>query len=315
MDIGSFKHFGVDIDQDITANEITASQSNYIADLKDIEIPTRCLKTAEAPPEKVTEFRALVSAVAWVGVTSPFAITAASILQGCLPKPTWGDIVKLNSNLQQLREIYTPLVYRRIPGPHRLISVGDSSFANSGKYSQGGFLTLLCQENDSKLCGPFCLLDFKSNKSKRVATSTMHAEALAMINGLETSTYIQSYLLEVAKPGLTAMNLLSPESFPEMIQIVSVTDCEDLYSSVTAPAQASCANKHLALYIAAIREMKASKRIKAFAWADTRDLVANALTKLQDSGLCETAELLPALKIFDWKLKHPYQWDTVWCTE
>ena len=143
----------------------------------------------------------------------------------------------------------------------------------------------------------------------------MHAEALAMINGLETSTYIQSYLLEVAKPGLTAMNLLSPESFPEMIQIVSVTDCEDLYSSVTAPAQASCANKHLALYIAAIREMKASKRIKAFAWADTRDLVANALTKLQDSGLCETAELLPALKIFDWKLKHPYQWDTVWCTE
>ena len=90
---------------------------------------------------------------------------------------------------------------------------------------------------------------------------------------------------------------------------------DSLYSSVTAPAQASCANKHLALYIAAIREMKASKRIKAFAWADTRDLVANALTKLQDSGLCETAELLPALKIFDWKLKHPYQWDTVWCTE
>ena len=156
---------------------------------------------------------------------------------------------------------------------------------------------MLCQENDSKLCGPFCLLDFKSNKSKRVATSTMHAEALAMINGLETSTYIQSYLLEVAKPGLTAMNLLSPESFSEMIQIVSVTDCEDLYSSVTAPAQASCANKHLALYIAAIREMKASKRIKAFAWADTRDLVANALTKLQDSGLCETAELLSLIHI------------------
>jgi hypothetical protein len=143
----------------------------------------------------------------------------------------------------------------------------------------------------------------------------MHAEALAQIAGLETSTYVQSFLLEVHKPGLNALSLLSPESHEELMQIVSVTDCEDLYSSLVAPAQASCANKHLSLYIAAIREMKASKRVQSFVWADTRDLIANAMTKLNDAGLCETNELLPVLKSFNWKLKHAYKWDTVWCTE
>ena len=176
-------------------------------------------------------------------------------------------------------------------------------------------MTLLCQKRDDALCGPFCLVDFKSNKSKRVATSTMHAEALAKIPGLETSSYVQSYLLEMTKPNLNAMSLLNPEQHDEMIQIVSVTDCEDLYASLVAPAQASCANKHLSLYLAAIREMRSSKRVQSFVWADTRDLVANALTKLQETGLCETAELLPALKSFVWKLNHPYKWDTVWCTE
>ena len=288
---------------------------NYLNDLKEIELPSRCNKTAEAPAEKITEFRALVSAVAWLGVTSPFAITSASILQSHLPKPTWGDIVRLNNQVQQLREVYTPLVYRRIEPPFRLINVSDSSFANSGKYSQGGFLTLICHKNSDILCGPVCILDFKSNKSKRVATSTMHAEALAQISGLETSTYIQSYLLEVAKPNLNAMSLLSPEMHEEMIQIVSVTDCEDLYSSLVAPAQASCSNKHLSLYLAAIREMKSSKRVQSFIWADTRDLIANAMTKLTDAGLCETAELLPVLKSVEWRLKHAYKWDTVWCTE
>jgi hypothetical protein len=315
LDLDKFKHFGVDIEYIKEKNEIIASQQNYLNDLKDIEIPTRCNKTAEATADKITEFRALVSAVAWLGVTSPFAITSASILQSHLPKPTWGDIVRLNSQVQQLRENYTPLIYRRIEPPLRLINVSDSSFGNSGKYSQGGFFTLLCHKSDSMLCGPVCILDFKSNKSKRVATSTMHAEALAQISGLETATYIQSYLLEVNKPDLTALSLLNPEQHEEVIQIVSVTDCEDLYAALIAPAQASCSNKHLSLYLAAIREMRTSGRVQSFVWADTRDLVANALTKLNEAGLCETAELLPMLKTFVWNLRHAYKWDNVWCTE
>ena len=282
--------------------------------MKPIEISTRCLKTAECTSEKATEFRALVSAIAWVGVTSPLALTSASLLQGCLPTPTWGDVVKLNTNLAQLKEVYTPLIYQFIPPPHRLLSVGDSSFANSGKYSQNGFITVLCNASEQHLAGAICLLDFKSNKSKRVATSTLHAEALASINGLESTTHLQSYFLELQKPGLSAMDLLAPETHSELIPIVAVTDCNDLHDSLIAPVQPTSSNKHLALYIAAIREFKATGRVQAFSWIDTRDMVANSLTKLKEDGTAEL-EINAVLSTATWNLAHAYKWNSTWCAE
>ena len=112
---------------------------------------------------------------------------------------------------------------------------------------------MLCSADDKELCGNFCLLDFKSNKSKRVATSTLHAEALGSINGLEVTTYLQSYLLELSKSNLTAMQLLTPENNAELLPIIAVTDCNDLQDTLIAPAQPASSTKHLALYIAAIR--------------------------------------------------------------
>ena len=316
LDLGvkGFKHFGVDLIQSKSFDHISASQEKYINDLKPIEIPTRCLKTSVCPPDKITEFRALVSAVAWVGVTSPIALTSASLLQGFLPSPTWGDIVKLNTNLEQLKSKYCPLLYNKIPEPHRLIMAGDSSFGNSGKYSQNAYVTLLCSANDEKLVGQMCVLDFKSNKSKRVATSTLHAEALAKINGLESTTYIQSYLLELCKPTLTAMQLLTPETHSELLPIVSITDCNDLHDTLIAPAQPTSSNKHLSLYLAAIREFRSTGRVQSFVWADTRDMVSNSLTKLKEDGTAEL-EILPILQNACWNLAHPYKWNNTWCAE
>jgi hypothetical protein len=309
-----FKHFGVDIMQNKNFDHVTASQQRYIDDLKPIELPTRCLKTGPCPPEKITEFRALVSAIAWVGVTSPLALTSASLLQGCLPSPTWGDIAKLNYNLQTLKENYSPLQYHHLSEPLRIVTVSDSSFGNSGKYSQNGYLTMLCSADDSHLCGRFNLVDYKSNKSKRVATSTLHAEALAAINAIEGATFLQTYLLELEKSGVSTMQLLMPEQMSGLVPIVSATDCNDLYESLLSPAQTASSTKHLALYIAALREFRTTGRIQAYVWVDTRDMIANSLTKLKDDGSNEP-ELLEVLKSSVWKLAHAYKWNSQWCSE
>jgi hypothetical protein len=246
-------------------------------------------------------------------VTSPFALTAASLLQGCLPEPTWGDVVTLNLNLAKLLVIYTPLIYVFIPPPWRLIDLSDSAFANSGKYSQNGFMVLLCTAHEDKICGAFCLLDFRSNKSKRVATSTLHAEALACIFGLESSTFVQSFLLELSKPNIPTLELLEPHA--DMIKKVAITDCHDLYAVLIAPAQSTSPSKHLSLYVAAIREFRTLNRIEAFVWLDTRDMAANSLTKLGDDKTVEHTELLPLLQSFVWQVKHPFIWGTTWSTE
>jgi hypothetical protein len=125
-------------------------------------------------------------------VTSPHALVSASLVQGCLPGPTFDDVHKLKTNLEQLRETYQTLQNRKINGPLRLVIIGDSSFVDSDKYSHGGCILLLtCADNDS-LRNAFMILDFKSHKSKRVATSTMHAEALAKLFGLEGTLSVQS---------------------------------------------------------------------------------------------------------------------------
>jgi len=314
LDMGpkGFRHFGEDIVQDREKNIVTSSQAQYITDLTAIEVPSRCLKTAECPAATITEYRATVSAIAWVGVSSPTALAAASMLQGCLPKPTWKDVVKLNANLQQLKETYTPVVYHAIDPPLRILNVADSSFGNSNKYSQNGFLTLLCTDHDDQICGKFCVLDFKSNKSKRVATSTQHAEALASIYGIESATFVQSYFLAMHKPGITTLQMLTPENHPELIKICSVSDCRDLHEVLTAPAQPTLSNKHLSLYIAALREFRSCGRIKAWIWCDTRDMIANSMTKLLEDGTNDLSEIREPWRDFCWNLKHPFQWERTW---
>ena len=313
--VNTFTHFGVKITQAADLAKVIACQAHYLADLTAIELPARCLKTAECPADKVTEYRALVSAIAWLGVTSPIGLTAASLLQGCLPSPKWSDIVLLNSNLAKLHSIYVPLVYQPIQEPYRILNVADSGFANSDKYSQNGFLTMLVSESEERLAGAFCLLDFRSNKSKRVATSTLHAEALAKLFGLESALFLQSYILELKNPGLTALELLRPEEQPGLVRIVSCTDCNDLHDVLMAPAQPSSSNKHLTLYIAAIREFRSIGRIQTFVWLDTRDMPANAMTKLGSDGTVETAEIADFLRTFTWTTKHPLKWGSTWSSE
>ena len=309
----AFRHFGVDVLQHPETFVVTASQKKYIDDLSPIEMPTRSNKEMKAPPLLVTAYRALVSGVAWVGVTSPQALASASLLQSYLPEPTFENLAMANTNLAQLKATYVPLTYKKIPLPHRLLDIADSSLANVARYSQGGFLVLLVHDSQEALCDDFVLLDFKSSKSKRVATSSMHAEALSCLSSIESSTFLQSFLLELSLPNLTAIELLSPELHDPMLKIVQVTDCNDLYEVLTVAAQPSLTNKHLGLYVAAIREFVQCGRISALVWADTRDMIANGMTKLNDNGEVPLEGLNDCILNGFWAPKHPYQYNRTWC--
>jgi hypothetical protein len=110
------------------------------------------------------------------------------------------------------------------------------------------------------------------------------------------------------------MQLLAPEAHAELIPIIAVTDCNDLHDSLIAPAQPTSSNKHLALYIAAIREFRSIGRVQAFAWIDTRDMISNSLTKLKEDGTTEL-EILPVLSTATWNIVHAYKWNSTWSAE
>ena len=308
----NFKHFGVNVSRCLKEKHVFACQKEYVADLVPIELPSGKASTI-ANTLQVTAFRSLVSGVAWVGVTHAGAAAGASLYQGCLPNPTYEDIRHLNVFLKQLKDTYKPLVFRHGLQPTRILTIADSSLGNMSKYSQGGYFVLICVgDNALVLCGHCNVLSFRSAKSKRVASSTLHAECLSLVAGAEEASHLQTWFYEFANPRVPSFDILNVDP-SKMIPIVAVTDCKDLLDVLTKTAVTAVTNRAMTLYVAALRELKETKRVEQWCWCDTRDNVANALTKLETDGCLPMEPLNHMLAHGAWEPVQPYRWGQTLC--
>jgi hypothetical protein len=76
----------------------------------------------------------------------------------------------------------------------------------------------------------------------------------------------------------------------------------------TKPAFPTPVNRALTLYVHAIREYYEKKRVEGFVWTDTRDNIANALTKFSQAGLLEVSDLRQFYSTASWEPVHPFRW-------
>ena len=302
------------------------SQANYLAALKPISVQRSRgdgrTVTTKASPQEITEFRSLVSGIAWVGVTHPGAQAAASLFQGRLPEPFIQDILCLNNLLMQLQSQYHPVVFRS--GLEfenlKMTTIGDSSLGNAessettNKYSQAGFFHLLTTDNrnDEGLVGNCVLLHSRSAKSKRVANSSMSAETISTMNCVESGMFIQTWLLEMRYPTRTTLELINANP-RELIKHEVGTDCLDLYSTLISPTFPNPSNRALTLYLSGLREAREKEWIKAWIWTDTEDCIANVLTKLNKDGTLQLEPLTSLLKLSYWEPKKSYRYNNVLC--
>jgi hypothetical protein len=307
-----FRHFGVDISRNEETLDVQMCQKSYIANLKPISRKKEKGRTVECDsnPQEVTDFRSLVSGIAWVGITSPGAQAVASLMQGFLPIPKLKHLDMANAALQQLIDEYVPLVFRFgfDLSSSKLLLQTDSSLGNNQKYSQGGFVLFLCENDPQKLAGHVNLIGFRSGKSKRVANSTSAAETLAMNAGLETALHIQTWLAELQNPLLTPKQMTTLPS-NEMLPIDACTDCNDVYSNLMNPAQPNLVNLSMTLHMSALRAERECKRVRAWIWLDTNDMLANPLTKLNVDGTLPQEDLVECLKTGWWAPRKPYKYE------
>jgi hypothetical protein len=307
-EVDSFKHFGVHVHRDTETMHVHASQADYVRDLELVPVPKGKADT-KADTALITSFRSAVSAVAWVGVTHAGAAAAASLYQGCLPIPSYGDMRHLNAFIEDLKATYVPLTFRHDLDFSNLqiLIVSDSSLGNASKYSQGGYFVVLCNKSSpDRLCGHCSILSFRSSKSKRVASSTLHAECLALVAATEEASHIQTWLHELEHPTLKTMELINAEP-KDMIPIVGVVDCKDLLDVLCKTAVTAVSNKALTLYMSALRELKDTGRVVMWAWVDTRDNVSNGLTKLSDDGTMPMSDITNLYRCAAWEPLFPYR--------
>ena len=307
--VDDFKHFGVQVRRDSISGNVEASQEAYVRDLLPMEVPKGAAATLCTAPQ-ITAFRSLVSAIAWGGVTDPMAQAGASLYQSCLPVPSFENARHLNSFLGQLQAQYQPLVFRSDMDWKNLcfLAISDSSLGNVSKYSQGGFFVLLTNASQGgRLCGNCIVLSYKGAKSKRVASSTLHAEALALVAATEEASFLQSWFYELANPTVSTFDIInaSPTLF---IPIIGVVDCKDLLDVLTKSVVTGVTNRAMVLYVAALRELKETKRVAAWTWIDTRDNPANAFTKLNSDGTLPSESVVHLLRHAAWEPQQPFRW-------
>ena len=151
---------------------------------------------------------------------------------------------------------------------------------------------------------PSCLcntIDFFSRKQRRVVRSTFGAELNAAADGIEVARLVAYTLAEIVIPGCTAQSLILMDesgSLPFSIQIV--TDCKSLFDSLRCEETVIPTEQSLIMLLLQLKESMRSGTIKTIVWADTRDLIADGLTK----GSIARAALLAFSMTSLWQLRH-----------
>ena len=301
-----FRHYGVDCFRCPRTFNVFGSQQDYLEEIRPIALPSsRVSKETLCNADEVTEYRSVVAALAWVGVTFAPAAAAGSLFQSFLPKPNYEQCRQVNLVLAQIKEEYKPLMsLASLQGPLQIVAPSDSSLGNSSKRSQGGFYVLFCNRDDEFIAGHCTPMSYKSSKSKRVASSTSHAETLACIAALEEAAFLQTWATELQHPRMTAAQLVA---FTPTVQIRSCIDCRDVFEMLINRGTPTPVNRAQTLYIEILREHQQQSRVSEYCWVDTRDNIANALTKFKQDGSLDLADLAVFHSHSCWEPLQPYR--------
>lgn len=136
---------------------------------------------------------------------------------------------------------------------------------NNGIDSTGGHIIILA----NKISGRCAALDWQSNKIKRVVKSTLAAEALSLLDGLENSVFMKDLLKSTC---------------PEIcnIPIIAVVDNLSVVEAVHSTTAVS--DKRLRRELGAIKEMLGNGEISSVKWVPGSQQLADALTKRGVNG-------------------------------
>ncbi|XP_006815928.1 uncharacterized protein LOC102806126, partial [Saccoglossus kowalevskii] len=121
--------------------------------------------------------------------------------------------------------------------------------------------------------GKFSPICWNSKKIRRVVRSTLAGETLAMTDGIDSAMFISTLYLE----------LTGSDSRYTKLPLVCVTDCKSLYEAVKSTKLVS--EKRLRIEVSGIRELIESNQVKEFIWSESKNRLADCLTKRGASPL------------------------------
>ena len=274
-----FKYVGIDVKQ-AQDGSISINQESYLKGVNSLSIDKERSNQKE---ETVTDsekqqLRMIIGQLNWLsGISRPDISFRVSELSSSIKDAKVIDLLKANKALRHVKNTQS---YIQFPKLHsfedlRIVVYSDASYANlPNGGSQGGHLVFL---SDTK--GFCCPLAWHSTKIKRVVRSTLAAETLALVEGLETAFLMAKTVGEIISG--------KKES---MIPIYCKTDNKSLFDAVQTLKTIN--DKRLRVEMSMIREMVENNEIK-ISWIRSGEQLADVLTKngASSDSLCRVLNI------------------------
>ena len=256
-------------------NQLTLDQDHYASDITCKPVQNTRDKRSDLSPTELTQLRSIVGSLNWViQGTRPDSAFEMLVLSTKLKNGTIADLIMAGKLVTRIKQQQCLLTFPKLKSAlgWRLVLFTDASFGNlpDGVSSTQSYIILIV--DDSHQC---CPIDWRSNKCKRVARSTLAAETLALQDGLEAAIYVKTGVLEL----LPALDL----------PIIAKVDCKSLVEAVHSTS--SVEERLLRLNIASIKQMMYDRGITV-SWVPGEQQLADSMTKKGASG----AKLLTTLQ-------------------
>ena len=257
-----FKYIGVVIEQ--KESELCLNQWGYVNSIKEPE-GRRFSGHRVLSAKELTEYRSVVGQLNWISLhTMPEISFNVSELSKAFKEGTTQDMRKLIKVVRKVKNIMGGIVMSELEEENLYWEAyADASFGNiEDGHTQLGYVISL---TDGK---KRCTIWWKSRKSRRIAKSTIEAEALSVGEAIEGLIYFNRLWEEVVGK--------------RKLKALVKTDSKTLMTAIKSSTGVS--SKRLKIDIAAIRETIESGEIKEVQWVQGKHQIADVLTK---SGVSE----------------------------
>ena len=209
------------------------------------------------------ELKSKIGQLAWVaGQTRPdisYDVCQLSVKDGASSDQM--NVKKLNRIIKRLKHNNVHINFPKMNlSKTKIICFTDASFGNlPDGASQGGYIVFLVAENGK--CAP---LTWQSRKLRRVVKSTLSAETMALMEGVECSILLRAIFKELV--GQT-----------NEIPIFGIIDSASLRDSLESSKTVQ--DKRLKIDICVLRDYLYNKEFNGVKWVPSNQQLADSLTK------------------------------------
>ena len=278
-----FTYTGFDLEQE--TGHVRVSQDKYTTEkieVFDVKPDRARNPTAELTPEEVSTIRKVAGKIGWLARGSrPDLIFSQIEMSTKGGKSQVRNLIHASKLIRKIKDSASFFLIKNLGHVKnwRLVVSTDASLSNlnDGVDSTGAYIILMT--DDEKNCAP---LAWNGSKIKRIVSSTLEAETLALVEGVKEAVYLREVVEEVF--GLE----------PRTLEVHALVDSKSTVDAIhsTAPVE----DRRLRRDIGIIKQTLNAKEIHSVKWIPGRNQLADGMTK-RTASCYELMEILQKGKL------------------